>query len=368
MEFLSIWSQENTGWPAPMNPSNFLQMTAYRALALQVTCDAVNNADDPRATMAATIARLDRQISASKGFIGPDCQLVVLPEYFLTSFPLGDSIDAWAAKGAVEPGGHEETLLGAVAQRNRVYLSGNLYETDAAFPGLYLQSSLIWAPNGDIVLRYRRLHSLFAPTPHDLWDRYIDTYGVDSLFPVVQTELGSLACIASEEILFPELARALTMRGAEVLLHSTSEVGSPRQTQKDVGKLARAQENLAYVISANSAGIAGIDIPLASTDGKSQIVDYTGKVMVEAGTGESMVANAELDLDALRRYRKRPGMGNLLARNRFELWAGEYSRAVELRLGHPANNIDPSDVPGRPHFLSTHQQVIERLSSQGVLS
>jgi deaminated glutathione amidase len=158
------------------------------------------------------------------------------------------------------------------------------------------------------------------------------------------------------------------MRGAEVLLHSTSEVGSPRQTQKDVGKLARAQENLAYVISANSAGIAGIDIPLASTDGKSQIVDYTGKVMVEAGTGESMVANAELDLDALRRYRKRPGMGNLLARNRFELWAGEYSRAVELRLGHPANNIDPSDVPGRPHFLSTHQQVIERLSSQGVLS
>ncbi len=344
------------------------QAVSYRALALQTTCDAVNGASDPRIAMRAAIERIDQQIAASKAFIGPDCRLVVLPEYFLTSFPMGEPIPAWTALAAIDPGGEEEIAIGAVAQRNNVFLSGNVYETDRAFPGLYFQASLIWSPTGDVILRYRRLHSLFAPTPHDVFDAYVDAYGIDSLFPVVDTELGKLACIASEEILIPELARALTMRGAEVFCHSTSEVGSPRQTPKDIAKLARAQENLAWIVSANSAGIAGISIPFASTDGKSQIVDHLGKVVVEAGAGESMVANAEIDIAALRRYRNRAGMVNLLARNRFELWAGEYFRAADAGLGHPPNNIDPEQVPGRPHFLNTHQGVISRLKEHGIIT
>ena len=348
-----------------------MSIESYRGLCLQVSCEAVNSAVTPadaRAMMSKTIARLDRQVGASKGFAGSDVKLIVLPEYFLTGFPMGEPLAVWAAKAACAPGGAEEERLGSIAQRHGVYLSGNLYETDPVFPGLYLQASLIWAPNGDVVLRYRRLHSLFAPTPHDLWDRYIDTYGVDALFPVIDTPLGHLACVASEEILFPELSRALTMRGAEVLLHSTSEVGSPRQTPKDIAKLARAIENLAFVISANSASITGTDIPAASTDGKSQIVDFNGRVLVEAGTGESMVANAEIDVEALRRARRRPGMPNLVARNRFELWAGEYARAVALGLGHPANNINPDAVPDRSHFIRTHSAAIERLQRAGVVS
>ena len=347
-----------------------MTVDAYRALCMQVSCPAVNAAasvDEARAIMGSTIGRLDRQVGASKAFVGSDVKLVVLPEYFLTGFPMGEPLELWAKRAACAPAGPEQERLGAIAQRHGVYLSGNLYETDDAFPGLYLQASLIWSPNGDVVLRYRRLHSLFAPTPHDLWDRYVDTYGVDALFPVVDTPLGRLACVASEEILFPELSRALTMRGAEVLLHSTSEVSSPRQTPKDIAKLARAQENLAFVVSANSASITGTDIPAASTDGKSQIVDFSGRVLVEAGTGESMVANAEIDVEALRRARTRPGMPNLVARNRFELWAGEYQRAVDHGLGHPAGNIDPDHVPERSHFIRTHSAVIQRLTEAGVI-
>ena len=51
-----------------------------------------------------------------------------------------------------------------------------------------------------------------------------------------------LACIASEEILYPEIARALALRGAEVFCHSSSEIGSPLATHKDVAKQARAFE------------------------------------------------------------------------------------------------------------------------------
>ena len=344
-------------------------LSAYRALALQLTCHAVNDCPDraaARARMLENIGCIDRAVAGSKGFLGPDLRLVVLPEYLLTSYPLGDTLPGWAGKAALEPGGPEYEALGAVASRHDVYLGGNAYEADPHFPGLYFQASFCVAPSGDVILRYRRLISMFAPTPHDVWDRYLDLYGLEGVFPVADTPIGRLAAIASEEILYPEVARALALRGAEVFLHSSSEIGSPSLTPKDVAKRARAQENLCYVVSANTAGIAGVDMPFASADGRSKVVDYLGDVRAEAMQGESANACAEIDLAALRRYRRRPGMGNMLSRQRLELFAQAYAGSV-----YPANTmLDASGrvtVPERRHFIETQRAVIERLARDGLI-
>lgn len=339
---------------------------AYRALALQVAATSVNQVgsrDEARTIMKETIARLRTQITASLRFIGPDCRLVVLPEYVLTGHPLGEPIPVWADRAAIAVGGEEEEALGGIAQDLGIHLCVNAYDADPAFTDLYFQAQLVFGPSGDVVLRYRRLNSMYAPTPHDVLDRYLDVHGADALFPVADTELGRLACIASEEILFPELARAFALRGAEVLLHSTSEVASPAVTQKDVAKRARAQENLCYVVSANSGGIVGSPIPANSTDGKSKIVDYEGRVLVEADAGESMVANAELDLGALRRARRRPGMSNLLARNRLDLYADTYASGP----GHDANGLGAGAAPDRTYFVEAQRRVIERLDDLGLI-
>jgi predicted amidohydrolase len=342
---------------------------SYRALALQVTCHAVNALPPASAGVALarnqmleTIARLGAQIRASIAFIGRDTRLVVLPEYFLTGFPMGESIAAWGDKAALEIDGPEYEALGRIAQEHQIFLAGNVYELDSHFPGLYFQVSFVIAPNGNVVLRYRRLNSMFAPTPHDLWERYLEIYGLDGVFPVARTEIGNLGAVASEEILYPEVARCVVMRGAEVLLHSSSEIASPAPTPKGIAKLARAIENMAYVISANSAGIAGIAIPFASTDGGSQIVDYQGRILAAAGQGESIVAHAEIDLAALRRYRRRPGMNNLLTRQRFEAYAESY---CQHSFYPPDTLLDAS--PDRQHFIRTQQETIERLAKLGVI-
>ena len=114
------------------------------------------------------------------------------------------------------------------------------------------QTSFIISDSGDVILRYRRLISMFAPTPHDVLDAYLDHYGDDALFPVADTPLGKLACVASEEILYPEITRALALQGAELICHSSSEIGGPRATPKNIAKQARAYENMLYVVSANS--------------------------------------------------------------------------------------------------------------------
>lgn len=341
------------------------QNSCYRALALQLKTVAVNSAQnrgEAREIIVQTIKRLEKQIAASIAFIGADTKLVVLPEYFLTGFPMGESIEAWRAKACLEIGGEEYEMLGRIAQERKIFLAGNAYELDANFPELYFQTSFIIAPSGDVALRYRRLNSMFAPTPHDVWEKYLDIYGLEKTFPVARTEIGNLACIASEEILYPEIARCLMMRGAEVFCHSSSEVFGARDLPKDVAKLARATENLAYVVSANSGGLAGIAIPENSTDGGSKIVDYRGLVLAEAGQGESMDAFAEIDLNALRRFRRRPGMANLISRQRFELYAAFYSKYSF----YPPNTLLENRIE-RTHFYQTQKSVIDKLEKDEII-
>lgn len=342
---------------------------AYQALALQMACPAVNtlSVDEARASMMATIKRTGQLMAGSRGFLSSfaatPTQLVVLPEYFLSSFPLGESIEAWQAKACVALDGPEYEALAAIAQAQKVYLSGNLYELDPHFPDLYFQVSFLLGPTGDVLLRYRRLVSMFAPTPHDVLDAYLDHYGADALFPVADTDIGRLACVASEEILYPELTRAHVLRGAEVICHSSSEVGSPRATPKNIAKQARAYENMVYVVSANSAGITGIPFPGASTDAHSQVVDYKGQILGEATCGESMCGNGEIDINALRRSRRKPGMTNTLARQRLELFKQVYGGEPV----YPANSLAGDAKPERAHFQRTVQASIDALEARGII-
>jgi predicted amidohydrolase len=291
---------------------------------------------------------------------------VVLPEYVLQGPPWGETITEWHDKAAMSPDGPEYEELAAIAQRNGVYLSGNGYETDTHFPGLYFQACWIFDPSGNRILTYRRLISIFAPTPHDVWDRYLEIYGLEKVFPVANTPLGKIAPIASEEILYPEVARCLAIRGAEVFLHNTSEVASPALTIKQIARRARALENLAYVVSANNAELRGIDVPIDSSNGFSDIIDYQGNQIVVAGVGESSVAQTSLDLVALRAHRLKPSMGNMLSRQALELFVDSYASA-DLRRRNGLLKDGKIVIPDRAYFRQRQADAIARMRERGIL-
>ena len=347
----------------------------YTALALQVTTPCVNGCasrTDARALMRETIATVGQHVLGSKAFIttfsGTEVKLVVLPEYFLTGFPMGESCAEWRDKAAIDPDGAEYEQLAALASKAGVFLGGNVYETDANFPELFFQCCFIIDPSGNTVLRYRRLISLNTPSPYDVWDKYLDIYGMDAVFPVADTAIGRLAAIASEEILYPEIARCHAVRGAEVFIHPTSEVGSPLLTPKDIAKRARAVENLAYVVSANTARLTEITFPAISSTGMSKIVDYTGKVLCEAAPGgDSMVANSTIDLGALRATRRRTGLTNTLVRHPFEAYVESFKQAP---FKAPNMLIDGSGqvrAPDKGELHARQQQDIDRLVGAGIL-
>lgn len=345
------------------------KLDRYVALALQVDCDGVHPDTDrasAAARMAASLVRIEQAIAGAKRWIGADLKLVVLPEYILSGPPWGETIPEWTVKGALAPDGPEYTTLAAIAQKHGIFLAGNGYETDRHFPGIYFQACWVFDPAGNRVLTYRRLISIFAPTPHDVWDRYLDIYGLEGVFPVADTVIGRLAAIASEEILYPEIARAHAIRGAEVFLHSTSEVASPNLTIKQIARRARALENLAYVVSANTAGLLGIDVPVDSSNGYSDLIDYHGNQMVLAGAGNSSVASAFLDLAGLRAYRRRPAMANMLSRQALEMFAESFAKA-DLRRRNGLLQDGKLLVPDRAYFQQRQSDAIARMVERGIL-
>ena len=266
------------------------------------------------------------QYHSSSQYGGAPVKLAVLPEYLFTSYPGRISIPDFANKAAFAPDGPEYEALGKMAEELKMFIAGNAYETDKNFPGLYFQASFVIAPNGNVVLRYRRLNSMYAVTPHDVWSKYLDIYGLDGVFPVAKTEIGNLAAIASEEILYPEIARAHALRGAEIFVHSSSEIGSPNATPKMIAKRARAFENIAYVISANTAGIVNTALPAGIRRRQFDGGRLEGQCPLRNRTaGETFTAFADIDLTALRAARRKPGMTNTLSRQRNALFAAAYA-------------------------------------------
>ncbi len=345
----------------------------FAAVALQLTARSVERATDraaARAMMLETIASIGPKLRSAAVFIGQyggaPVRLAVLPEYLFTSYPGRIGIPEFAERAAIAPDGPEYEALGRIAADQKLFLAGNAYESDRHFPGLYFQASFVVAPSGKVVLRYRRLNSMFAPTPYDVWSKYLDIYGLDGVFPVARTEIGNLAAIASEEILYPEIARAHALRGAELFVHSSSEIGSPADTHKQIARRARALENLAYVVSANTAGISDTALPLASADGNSAVIDWKGNVLAESNSGETFTAFADIDLHALRAARRKPGMTNYLARQRTELFAPVYSAAKVTRPDGMLTG-DKVKVPERDYFSRVHSETIERLAREGLI-
>jgi predicted amidohydrolase len=348
-----------------------MSVEPYLAAALQlraVCAEAAADAASARAQARDRISGLAPAIAGTRAFLekfaGLPLKLAVLPEYLFTGFETGRVPD-FRARAVFSPDGPEYRALADLASGQGLFLAGNAYESDPHFPDLHFQASFLFAPDGKRVLTYRRLYSLYTPSPHDVWSAYRRHYSLDQVFPVADTAIGRIAAIASEEILYPEIARAHALRGAELFVHSSSEAGGLVPTGKHVARMARAIENMAYVVSANTAGIEGGGLAGMSADGNSAVVDYRGRVLAEALVGENANAFAEIDIEGLRRHRRKPGMANYLSRQRLELFRETYAGTVQ-----PADSLvaeGGTRTPDRGHFVRGQAEVIARLGRDGLI-
>lgn len=340
----------------------------WRATCLQVMNHVVNDASTREEAMQIIHKSLDRWelfIEASVGRTsGGPRNLVLFPEFALTGFPLRESAEQWIDKACIEIPGPETQRLQNAAQKFGIFIGANAYERDPVWPGRYFNTCFLIDPSGDIILKYKRVNTVHSPSPHDFMERYFDHYGVEGAFPVAKTELGNIGMFPCGEIMYPEAARVLMMRGAEVILHPTSDHGSQDIMGWESCKKARAAENMMYLISCNAGGIVGMP-PNGNNMGHSKIIDYNGLVLANSGgPGECTMTNAMIDVQGLREQRQIVGPTNRIARQRTEM----YMRVFADASFYPPNSFPDRPMGSKAEISQLMNEAMALLAQKGVVT
>jgi len=303
---------------------------AYDVLMMQAHQAFVDGPADRDATIG---RNLDNALAVARLFcMRPSTRLVVFPEFFLQGSNGPHPHDWWEKVGIRVPG-PETDRLAAFAKQCDVYVCGAILEYDPEWPLRYFNTSIIISPQGEIILRYRKLQCadlnglLNITTPGNIYTRYVERYGYDALVPVVDTPIGRLGTLICYDSNWPELWRSLALKGAEVICNPTSEIHSNRRQHWYPAKRAHAAENRFYVASANGGSeqfTAGAPITHMNR-GHSALIDFNGELVACADGPGVVPLLGRIELGELRRVRSE-ALGAHEGRFRPEAVADAYQR------------------------------------------
>jgi N-carbamoylputrescine amidase len=227
-------------------------------------------------------------------------QLVCLQELTLSRYFAVDPAGPLA--GGVEPeelpGGATHSFAARVASETGVHVHASLYERAEAPDGLGYNTAIVVAPGGELVARTRKLHIPVTAGYHE--DRYFRPGpGGPDAFPVLALGQARLGLPTCWDQWFPEVARAYSLEGADVLVYPTAIGSEPEHPDFDTQPLweqvilGNAIANGVFMVAVNRVG----DEPPLSFYGSSFICDPYGRKLVQAPREEPAVLVADLDLD-----------------------------------------------------------------------
>ena len=201
-----------------------------------------HDADDLRRDNTQRALRLAERLASN-----PSIKLAVFPEFFMHGQGgHGYRSPITLQRLAIRYPGPEMELLQDFALKHKIYMAGSTFEIDDRLPGHVFNSAFIIDDTGNLIHRYRKIQcadvwgSLPDTTPSSVYDRYLDIFGYDFLFPVADTHIGRLATMVCFDQAHPEIARMLTKYGAEVILHPTSEGHGSQRSGWDAARMTRA--------------------------------------------------------------------------------------------------------------------------------
>jgi predicted amidohydrolase len=126
---------------------------------------------------------------------------------------------------SIEVPGPEVEEVGKKAKQYNCYIVFGTYAKDPEnWPGHILHLMVMVGPDGNVVAKHwkqRNVRGMFPGSEqytsviYDVYDRFVEMYGVDAIVPVVPTEIGNIAMSAVQ--FEPELFRCMAFKGAEII-------------------------------------------------------------------------------------------------------------------------------------------------------
>ncbi|MEQ8268096.1 MAG: N-carbamoylputrescine amidase [Parvibaculum sp.] len=264
-------------------------MTQMTVAATQMACS--NDRDE-------NIARAEKLVRAAAE---RDAQVILLQELFETPYFCKDTepeLMHLATQVADNPAVHHFRALSA---EYKVVLPISIYER--ANNAQY--NSLVMIDNGEILGIYRKSH---IPDGPGYREKYYFNPG-DTGFHVWNTTHGRVGAAICWDQWFPETARILALKGADVILYPTAIGSEPHdETIHSRDHWQRTMQghsaaNLVPVVASNRVGREEGQSCAITFYGSSFITDASGAKVAEADERDEAVLTATFDVEQNRRQR-----------------------------------------------------------------
>ncbi|SMC38119.1 carbon-nitrogen hydrolase family protein [Sporomusa malonica] len=221
-------------------------------------------------------------------------RLVVLPEMF--NCPYQSELFPDYAESVAD--GPTITMLAECAAQNKVIVvGGSIPEKDEA--GNVFNTSFVFNENGDLIGRHRKVHLFDVAIKGGTVFQESKTLAAGSSMTVVNTSLGTMGVAICYDVRFPELARAMALKGAQVIIYPAAFGPVTGPAHWELLMRARAVDNQVYIIAAAPALNAAAEY---KAYGHSMIVDPWARVLAVASEEETVITG-KVDFRTLEKVR-----------------------------------------------------------------
>jgi len=239
---------------------------------------------------------IDKHIKMIADAAGQGAQVVGLQEIFHGPYFCAEQDPKWYATAEPEDG-PTVSRMREVAREHGVVLIVPWYEE--AQPGVYYNTACVIERDGSVLGKYRKTH--IPQVGPCFWEKFYFKPG-NLGYPVWDTSVGRIGLIICYDRHFPEVARELGLKGAELVFNPSATVESLSRYLWELEQPAHAVANGFWVAASNRVGV---EAPLNPNKfyGSSYFCSPRGKIVAQASDSEDEVLVADIDLDEIREVR-----------------------------------------------------------------
>lgn len=227
-------------------------------------------------------------------------KIIALPELFNTIyFPQEENSDRYKKYAETIPG-KTTNIISTIAKKFKIVILAPIYEVTN--DSHYFNTVAVIDENGKILDTYRKMH-----IPHDplFYEKDYFEEG-DTGFKVIKTKYGRIAPLICFDQWFPEAARKVALKGADIIFYPTAIGWINGSKEKDDWKdswitiqRSHAIANNVHVASINRVGVEG----KLNFWGASFVSDPFGKVLAKSSFDKEEIIFADIDLSDNERLR-----------------------------------------------------------------
>jgi beta-ureidopropionase len=240
---------------------------------------------------------IDRHVDYARQVAGQGVQILCFQELFNTAYFCQVQDKVLFSLAEAIPDGATTRRMQELARETRMVLVLPLYEQEA--PGVYYNSAAVIDADGSYLGKYRKTH---IPLLDGFYEKYYFRPG-NLGFPVFETAVGKVGVYICYDRHFPEGARVLGLKGAEIVFIPSATSRGKTEHLWRIEPVSHAIANSYFVGACNRVGIDAESGP-ADFFGQSYFCDPRGQVYGEPASahGDELLIR-DLDLDVVREVR-----------------------------------------------------------------